>query len=338
MESAMPVDANLDYFTSLTHPWSGILIGNGASRAVSSGFAYQSLFAVAQSPPVPNPLSLQAISLFAAMNTTNFEQVLSALISAGMVNTILGLNTAPINLTYHNIRQALIEAVHAIHIPWPDVPDETLQKIRNVLRQYKFVYSTNYDLLVYWAIMQDQTGFVDYFFGALFDASNTEIWSTTDTRLLFLHGALHLSRTIEGTRKRASGAGGNILDTFGDPIPSDPNAIPLFISEGSSQSKLASIRSNDYLSFAYGEFVSHSGGLVIFGQSMDPQYDQHLINALKGRSYRHLAIGIYRGARTNTEIINEKVGWLMRFDGLGFTIDFFDSTTHPSGAADLLVS
>jgi hypothetical protein len=335
MEYAMPVDANLDSFTSLTHPWSGILIGNGASRAVSSGFAYQSLFSVAQSPPVPNPLSLQAISLFAAMSTTNFEQVLSALISAETVNTILGLNTGPINMTYQNIRQALIEAVHAIHIPWLDIPAETLQKIRDALRQYRFVYSTNYDLLIYWAIMQDQTGFVDYFFGPLFDASNTEIWNATNTRVLFLHGALHLSRTIEGTLKRASGTGGNILDTFGDLIPSDPNAIPLFISEGSSQSKLASIRSNDYLSFAYGEFVNHSGGLVIFGQSMDPQFDQHLINALRGRGNRHLAVGIYRGTRSDTEIINEKVGWFMRFDGLGFTVDFFDSTSHPLGAADL---
>jgi hypothetical protein len=250
MEWGMPVDANLDSFTSLTHPWSGILIGNGASRAVSSGFAYQSLFTVAQNPPVPNPLSAQAISIFTAMNTTNFEQVLSALISAGMVNTILGLDTAPVDLTYHNIRQALIEAVHAIHIPWMDVPSETLQKIRAALQEYKFVYSTNYDLLVYWAIMQDSTGFVDYFFGSLFDASNTEIWSATNTRVLFLHGALHLSRTIEGTLKRASGSGGNILNTFGDPIPGDLNAIPLFISEGSSQNKLASIRSNDYLSFA----------------------------------------------------------------------------------------
>lgn len=334
----MPIDASLEDFSSLTGPWTGILIGNGASRAVSSGFAYQSLFAVAQAPPVTNPLSPASISLFGATNTTNFEQVLSALISAGMVNQILGLDTVPINATYQNIRQALIEAVHATHIPWLNVPTETLVKIRAAVIAYKFVYSTNYDLLIYWAIMQDPDGFVDYFFGSFFDASNTEVWNSNHTRVLYLHGALHLSRTINGTMKRTSGLGGNILVTFGEAVPGDSNAVPLFVSEGNSQSKLTSIRSSDYLSFAYGELVAHKGGLVIFGQSMDPQYDQHLINALRSKTARTIAVSIYKGARTDAEIINEKAHWLVRFDGLGFTTHFFDSTSHPLGVTDLFVS
>jgi glycogen synthase len=105
----------------------------------------------------------------------------------------------------------------------------------------------------------------------------------------------------------------------------------LFVSEGTSSSKLTSVKSNDYLSFAYQQLVEHEGSLVIFGQSLDPTYDQHLVNAIRGRRWRRLAISIYRGSKTDAEITNEKTVWFVRFDGLGFSIDFFDSTTHPLG-------
>ena len=333
----MPIDADLPVFDSLTGPWTGILIGNGASRAVSSGFAYQSLFTVAQQASLSNPLTVNGVSLFEAFDTTNFERVLSYLISARLINGILGVDIGPISTAYQSVRTALIQAVHAVHIQWEAIPEDTLLKIRAALKSYKFVYSTNYDLIAYWAVMKDQTGFVDYFFGPLFDASNTEVWGEDVTRLMFLHGALHLCRTNRGTLKRAGSWGGNILETFGDPVPDYPSAVPLFVSEGSSENKLASIRSNDYLSFVYGEFVSHSGGLVIVGQSLEPAHDQHLINAIRGRRGRRLAVAIYRGSRTDIEIMNEKTSWLARFDGYDFSIDFFDSTTHPLGAPDLFV-
>jgi hypothetical protein len=334
----MPVDHNLENFISLDGAWTGILLGNGASRAISSGFAYDSLFSVAQSPSLSNPLLAHEIEIFTQLDTTNFERVLSALDQARYINRILGLDYTRIVNAYDRVRVGLIEAVHAVHIPWANISLTTLTAIRSTLRQYQFVYSTNYDLLNYWSFMQNTSGFIDFFFGSTFDVSNTDVWDPAKTRMLFVHGALHLYRSAGGTIKRTSGIGPSLLQAFGDPLGDDQNPIPLFISEGTSKDKLRSIHSSDYLGFAYSELVRHEGGLVILGQSLDPTYDQHLIDAIKGRRRRRLGIGIYRGTRTDTEIIAEKVEWYRKFQELDFSIDFFDSSTHPLAAPSLSVA
>ncbi len=334
----MPIDAELRSFAEIDGPWNGILLGNGVSRAISSRFAYDSLFTVSQSTSVEDPLPVHEIQIFDQLDTTNFEQVLSALAQAGQINQILGIQHDSISAAYAHIRRALIEAVHAVHIPWTDIPIETLIAIRAALKQYRFVYSTNYDLLNYWAVMQDPTGFIDFFFGSLFDVSNTDVWDPSKTRILFLHGALHLYRSPLGTIKRASGALGNLLDSFGEPLGDNQTPIPLFISEGTSHDKLLSIHSSDYLGFAYSELVRHEGGLVILGQSLDVAYDQHLIDAIRGRKQRRLGIGIYRGTKTETDVIAEKVEWYRKFTGLEFSIDFFDSSTHPLSAPSVFIS
>jgi hypothetical protein len=55
----MPFESNLPAFTAIDQQWSAIIIGNGASRAVSDSFAYTSLYAKACSneiarTPLPN--------------------------------------------------------------------------------------------------------------------------------------------------------------------------------------------------------------------------------------------------------------------------------------------
>jgi hypothetical protein len=56
------------------------------------------------------------------------------------------------------------------------IPEATLRAIKVALTPYEFVYSTNYDLILYWAVMIDgPTGFTDYFFGPRFDLSNTDL-------------------------------------------------------------------------------------------------------------------------------------------------------------------
>jgi len=65
--------------------------------------------------------------------------------------------------------------------------------LKDALLSYMFVYTTNYDLLMYWAIQRDIDRFNDMFRlrnGELIFVPDSELQERTC--LLYLHGALHL--------------------------------------------------------------------------------------------------------------------------------------------------
>ena len=223
-----------------------------------------------------------------------------------------------------------MEAVKSAHIPWANIPEDNLRAIKHALLPYEFVYSTNYDLILYWSIMLDgPTGFTDYFFAPRFDLGNTEIWGKA-TKVLFLHGGLHLYRELSGeTIKRKAEPFQNLLDLFGTPL--EPPAVPLFISEGSSRDKLSSVYRSDYLAFAYSQFAKHRGPLVVFGHSLNAEFDGHLIDAIRKSEAKILALSLLPG----TDVRGNKARFYGAFPNMA--VRFFDATTHPLGAADLCV-
>jgi hypothetical protein len=196
------------------------------------------------------------------------------------------------------------------------------------------VFSTNYDLLLFWAIMADNaTGkFKDYFWGENqeFDVTDTET-SGTATKVLYLHGGLHLYRLPSGaTIKRKAEDGRSLLDLFG--VPFTEGATPLVITEGTSQDKLASIRRSDYLSFAYSRFSRHKGPMVVFGHSLSDT-DSHLVHAMKEWRSVDLAISLRRDAPM--KIVDRKVRLLNLLPTTKLV--FFDAATHPLGKDELRV-
>jgi hypothetical protein len=313
--------------------WTGLLVGNGASIAVWNQFQYASLFSKAITDEVEHPLSDDDQALFAALgNTINFEQVLSSLITAKMVNQALGIRTHLVDNRYGSIKRALIETVKSLHIPWMGIPNHVLVSIRNELLKYNYVYSTNYDLLIYWAIMhQNLGGFVDYFFSESFDLGNTDVWDNGAVAILCLHGGLHLYRLQSGnTLKRRALDGRNLLDLFGEPYYE--GATPLFISEGGPKEKLSSINKSDYLSFAYNKFSNHQGGLVIFGHSLS-ENDQHIVDVINTWGRRTIAISMLPDTERN--IRQKKSRLLVRMPDV--EVYFYNALTHPLGSPDLRV-
>src|SRR5688572_7206823 len=110
--------------------WNGILIGNGSSIAVWDKFKYSSIYEIAKTDEISNPLSRADQKLFTEFdNTSNFEHVLSALATARKVNLSLGMNIDPIQERYESIQTALIETVHRLHIPWTSVSNQVLDVI-----------------------------------------------------------------------------------------------------------------------------------------------------------------------------------------------------------------
>jgi hypothetical protein len=319
-----------------TTEFTGLLLGNGASRAVWDSFAYDSLYNIALTENQTHPLSTEDAALFEALSTRNFESVLAGLATTRRVATALGLDIPIVSHRYASIQSAVAEAVKRTHIPWTSVPDTTLTAIRKELLCYKWVYSTNYDLLVYWAVMHPGEGtFKDFFWAAppYFDLANTEVWKQP-TLVLYLHGGLHLYRTVTGrTIKRSGEYGANLLDLFGTPFvtPLGEEATPLFISEGSAADKLGSINRSDYLGFGYTKLTEHDGALCVFGHSLS-DVDDHIVRALK-QSNATLALSIRPGSPET--VIKRKATAIAKFgDGL----KFFDATTHPLGSAGLKVT
>lgn len=325
------LDASLTAWPHLnaSHPCSALLLGNGASRAVWRPFAYFSLFDIAQR--VRNkPLGLSDQALFKSMNTELFEPLLSALNTTVRVNAALAISSsAPLN-RYYAIKEALIHAVRSVHIPWKLLPATTLTAINAELRNYRTVFSSNYDLLCHWAASTAPDGFAPLFDDeGDFDVSRTQVQGT---RLLYLHGGLHLLKTQEGGTRQRAADGSQLLNGFAINTPGD---VPLFVNEGASDDKLRAIRASDYLTWCYAELARHSEGLCVFGHHLD-QADRHLLQAIKQARPVHIAIGIL--PVSEAAIISQKQHYARLFaDSPALLVHFFDAATHPLGAAQLNV-
>lgn len=308
----------------------GILIGNGASRAIWEEFGYPSLFEIARSPDIANPLTPKDVALFDSFGTRNFERVLASLATTMQVQTVLDRKSTEIAERYCRIQNALVQAVRSTHIPWMSVQSSTLETIRNEFLEYEYVYSTNYDLIAYWAVMHfEGDGFKDFFWSESFDLGNTEVWDNA-TKILYLHGGLHLYHTPSGgTLKRTATGSENLLDLFGT---SFNGATPLFVVEGTSEDKLTSIFQSDYLTFTYFRVAHHEGPLVIFGHSLGNS-DEHIVAAIRKSGVQDILVALLPD--TPDEIIRQKAHFIQKLPQT--RIRWFDATTHPLGGPDLFV-
>lgn len=359
-----PVDHSLASWSDIEAEFrgGGLLIGNGFSQAVWKKFGYSSIYEAASSKEYTNcPLTSEDIRLFESMETHNFETVLSNLSRAGSIVSIFEKDCGYLIDRYNHIKNALGEAVRSVHVPWSHIKlaGGVLSKIRSELTKYKAIYSTNYDIIPYWAIMSEMSeenkyDFKDFFWSrdsrspekgkCCFDIADTDIYHNS-TIILYLHGALHLYRDPYSNRTHKS-----INDDYRNLL--DMDRVPLFITEGSSSDKLRAIYSSDYLLFAYNKFLNHVGSLVIFGHSLN-ESDQHLIDAIKKgveaeKSRRiersgisKIAISI-RGSNTPHEIKKRKINisdsiYEDMQDWRKPEIVFFDAASHPLGSADIRV-
>lgn len=316
-------------------PWPALLIGNGASQVVWPRFGYRSLFQVASEELEPG-LSDSDVAVFDDLAAeSNFEKVLGSLRTAQVVNTALRLETVQVAESYESIRQALVEAVQAVHVPYGTVQKSTLRSLRNEMTNYDSVFTTNYDLLPYWSAMVDplpgeqwNRRLVDFFWTAdsVFDATNTDARDEA-TRLYNLHGGLQLRRNLTSTTTKVVARGDqSLLEVI---ATDDGDAWPLFVSEGSADAKLATIRSSDYLSFCYRALATCDEPLVVFGHRLGNE-DDHLVKALDHAPDRRLAVSLHQPRNQIAEMHWLK-SRLPKQD-----IRFFDAESHPLGDSALM--
>lgn len=299
-------------------PTKNVLLGNGFSRTYWGGFNYKSLLDCFGEKPVGR--YLQTKSLFSKLETVNFEEVLRAIFHAYLVSLD---NQEATKTLYLDVRNALISSVNKIHPKWDDVPVEWIGKC---LSKYSNIFTTNYDLLPYWAILNKQSErFVDYFFKEMkFDPRDTDVyWNKTPIH--FLHGAIHLrSRTRYDAVKINLRPDSGLEGVFDFKFMED---FPLFITEGRSEMKLSRIRENNYLNFCYEKLRQSEGGVTVYGHDLNEEYDGHIVEALKESRNQPIAVSVFSDLNPSDK---QKFAYRISrlFIGSNKEVVFFESAAH----------
>jgi hypothetical protein len=329
--TAYDIDGTLRPWSEVArrHSWEVLLLGNGLSINVWPKFAYGSLFDQARQ----DGLGPADRALFDG--TRNFERALSDLKTAMRVAQTLGMDTASMLARYRSIQVSLGQAIRQVHLNRSAIPDSTFEQIRAAMLEHEWIFTTSYDLIVYWA-MKGPDGWAP--FADLlsqngrceFDPKRTEVYAS-QIPVYFLHGALHL--VVGGdslTRKLLRRGLQGLLDQFGKPIDGDAQARPLLVTEGSAGEKLRAIEGNAYLTHCLEQLRVRDRPTVVFGSSLSAQ-DSHLVEALHENADRPLAISMMPGPRR--EITARKADLIGRLKARELL--FFDARTHPLGATSL---
>lgn len=311
--------------------WPTILIGNGLGINLWVGFRYASLFEQADLPA-------EAQGIFTELGTTNFEAVLECLYHAGVAQTALHDDATRIDQAYGQVQHSLFTAVARSHVPWGTLSFWHHNVIAASLNKHSAVFTTNYDLCLYWSRLETTAPvkFVDFLWTAdgVFDVTNVEVWDSAATAMYHLHGGLHLWQdNMTGDSGKWLSESGNLLD-LQPKYAARTSRQPLFVSEGTSSAKLRTIQRSPYLSFCRERLVSNDGNTVVFGHALARQ-DQHIIDALNAGPGRRMAVSVFPTGNAN-EVIGEKARILNLL--AKHEVVFFDSTTHPLGDPALHVS
>jgi hypothetical protein len=277
-----------------------LLLGNGFSRACRNDiFAYDSLFNRADF----SNLSEFARSSFELLRTTDFEVVMRSLRSAALLTRAYRSDLSQVAEEFDSaaakLRDVLVGAIAGHHPEFPaEISTASYASCRRFLSNFHDVYTLNYDLLLYWALMQEEIeppvphddGFRTPEEGPA-EYVSWEIEKSNSQNVFYLHGALHIFDTpTELVKYTWCNTGVRLIEQIRTALAE--NYYPLFVAEGESEQKYNRIRHSDYLSRCYRSFASLQKCLFIYGHSLADN-DEHILYALERGKVRSLFVSLY---------------------------------------------
>ena len=290
-----------------------LLLGNGFSRACRNElFAYDALFERAK-----GQLSSTLLNAFTALGTTDFEQVMRALKQAELlVKTYSSDNQNLIRRLKSDadsLRTSLANVIASNHPERSsDIPDGQFRSCRAFLSNFKNIYTLNYDLLLYWALLKDDVdeltltcddGFRHPEDGPL----EYVVWDLSDPgqqNVFYMHGALHVFDAGSEVQKYTwSNTGIALIDQIREAL--ETSRYPIFVSEGTSQSKLERVMHSSYLIRGYRSLSQIGGSLFIFGHSLQLN-DEHVLKCIEDCKVTNVYVSIFGDPDSpdNQRIIN----------------------------------
>ena len=137
---------------------------------------------------------------------------------------------------YESLKNALVAAITGTHPGTPgEVGEARLLSSVEFLKEFTNVFTTNYDLLLYWALLIDRPYPFKDGFGRNADTPAEYVVfvepNTDDKFIYLLHGALHLT-TVDGEVRKFvwKSTGIPLKDQVSDAL--ENKQYPLVVSEG----------------------------------------------------------------------------------------------------------
>lgn len=271
-----------------------LLLGNGFSMSYDAEiFSYNALHGF-----IEKTNDELLTKLFNIVNTKNFELIMqqldnfAALIEAFDTDSNLKGKIEEASQTLKNSLMDAINSLHPEHVfKIPDENSASCSKFLNLfLKQGGNIYTSNYDLLLYWVLMRNQIeNSIDGFgrdpvsTGEYVPEDQLEfselVWGKYKDKqtIFYLHGALPLFDTGIDIVKEEYDTSHYLLENIRARI--ERKEYPIFVTAGNGNDKLKQIMHNRYLSYCYDKFSNTTGSLVTFGFNFG-EYDEHIIEAV----------------------------------------------------------
>ena len=327
-----------------------LLVGNGGSIALSRNFSYSSLYEHAKRKALLKPEAIEIFDKF-QKKYRDFERVLFSLWQADYINEKFKVEKSEsekVRSGYLKIRRSLIDAVKDIHPEFGELKSD-LVNVGRFITQFDNVFSLNYDLTLYWASLSisdiNRNRIEDCFTELVTHGSKqkTKTYAFNDdtddlrepnginskaTLLFYPHGNLIIYQTrATKEEKKIEASADLLLSKITDMWRNNGN--PVFICEGSSESKLSSISASKYLTHVFQkELPRESDSLTIYGWGMGEQ-DEHIMEQLKAAKYKRVAVSIFTGDKAERSLADEIRGIKQKLSDVvpPDKIVFFDSTS-----------
>ncbi len=274
---------------------SHLLLGNGFSIGCDPVFCYPSLYEAA----VESGLSERARSVFARLGTNNFEGAMRLLDDSHWVGTRYGLNATDLQPMLDDvevIKRALVNAVSSSHLAHTGlVPDAKKASARSFFDPYHNIFTTNYDLLLYWVNMSGSPPVYGDGFREDQPEDETVCFKEhlgDDRGIFHLHGGLHFFVDKSLVRKhcwRRSGL--PLTESIQQGLAQ--SKYPLFVAEGSAELKHEQINANAYLAYCYSKFGRVTNRVVAYGFAFG-ESDKHIRTLIvRNTDFKQLFVALH---------------------------------------------
>ncbi len=278
-----------------------LLLGNGFSVAYDPTiFSYNALHDF-----VAKVKDKDLAVILEVIETRNFEVIMQYLDNFSALVGAFGGDAAlkeRIDAASVKLKNSLLEAVRALH---PEhvfkVPEDQSKACAMFLKAFintgGSIYSTNYDLLLYWVLMRNNV--IAHVDGCGRELENDtgepmdpedQIWSDLfwgknrdRQNVFYLHGALPFFDSGVSVIKEEYDVYNYLLQKISDRM--EKGEYPIFVTAGDGQQKLKHITHNQYLTYCYDSFCQAEGSLVTYGFGFGP-YDEHIIDAINKAAKR----------------------------------------------------